>query len=103
MITLNRHLPGPHDVVIVGGGPAASFTALFLLEHGIRPLIVERDSFPRFHIGESLTGEVGGILRDLGLEADLAARRFPVKHGVTVYGASGTNTFWVPVMRRHHG
>jgi 1H-pyrrole-2-carbonyl-[peptidyl-carrier protein] brominase len=102
MITLNRHLPGPHEVVIVGGGPAASFTALFLLEHGIRPLIVERDSFPRFHIGESLTGEVGGILRDLGLEADLAARRFPVKHGVTVYGASGTNTFWVPVMRRQH-
>ncbi|MFM8793181.1 MAG: NAD(P)/FAD-dependent oxidoreductase [Solirubrobacterales bacterium] len=91
-----------HDVVIVGGGPAASFTALFLLQQGIRPLIVERESFPRFHIGESLTGEVGGILRDLGLEAELAARRFPIKHGVTVYGAKGTNTFWVPVMRRHH-
>ncbi|MFN9373587.1 MAG: NAD(P)/FAD-dependent oxidoreductase [Planctomycetaceae bacterium] len=102
MIAENRSLPLPHDVVIVGGGPAASFTALFLLKHGIQPLIVERDSFPRFHIGESLTGEVGGILRELGLEAELASRQFPIKHGVTVYGANGTNTFWVPVMRRQH-
>lgn len=101
-MTAHGRSPVPHDVVIVGGGPAASFTALFLLQQGIRPLIVERESFPRFHIGESLTGEVGGILRDLGLEAELAARRFPIKHGVTVYGAKGTNTFWVPVMRRHH-
>ncbi|HBH51036.1 MAG TPA: hypothetical protein DDY91_04000 [Planctomycetaceae bacterium] len=102
MIAENRSLPAIHDVIIVGGGPAAAFTALFLLKQGIRPLIVERDSFPRFHIGESLTGEVGGILRELGLESDLAARQFPIKHGVTVYGSNGTNTFWVPVMRRCH-
>jgi flavin-dependent dehydrogenase len=102
MIAENRSHHSPSEVVIVGGGPAASFTALFLLQRGIKPLIVERDSFPRFHIGESLTGEVGGILRELGLEAELAAHKFPIKHGVTVYGANGTNTFWVPVMRRCH-
>ncbi len=102
MIELNDFEQTMHDVVIVGGGPAGSFTALFLLKHGIRPLIIERDSFPRFHIGESLTGEVGGILRELGLEAELQARQFPVKHGVTVYGTNGANTFWVPVMRRQH-
>jgi FADH2-dependent halogenase len=102
-MTVEHHrLPAHHEVIIVGGGPAASFTALFLLKQGIRPLIVERHAFPRFHIGESLTGEVGGLLRDLGLEAELAARQFPIKHGVTVYGANGTNTFWVPVMRRQH-
>jgi len=103
MIAENTALTNHHDVIIVGGGPAASFSALFLLQQGIEPLIVERDSFPRFHIGESLTGEVGGILRELGLEADLAAFRFPVKYGVTVYGANGTNTCWVPVMKRQTG
>ncbi len=102
MINKNHSQQFLHDVVIVGGGPAGAFTALFLLKYGIRPLIIERESFPRFHIGESLTGEVGGILRDLGLEADLAERQFPIKHGVTVYGAKGTNAFWVPVMRRQH-
>ncbi len=92
--------PKTHDVIIVGGGPAGTVTALNLLKSGVKPLIVERDPFPRYHIGESLTGEVGGRLRELGLEDRLKASNYPIKHGVTVYGPNGQNTFWVPVMRR---
>jgi len=92
--------PKTHDVIIVGGGPAGTVTALNLLKNGIKPLIVERDPFPRYHIGESLTGEVGGRLRELGLEDRLKQSNYPIKHGVTVYGPNGQNTFWVPVMRR---
>jgi FADH2-dependent halogenase len=92
--------PKPHDVIIVGGGPAGAATALYLLQAGVKPLIVERDPFPRYHIGESLTGEVGGRLRDLGLEDRLKASNYPIKHGVNVYGPNGQNKFWVPVMRR---
>ena len=44
------------DVVIVGGGPAGAASAMFLIREGIRPLILEMESFPRYHIGESLTG-----------------------------------------------
>jgi FADH2-dependent halogenase len=88
------------DVVIIGGGPAATFTAMYLLQKGITPLIVEKEVFPRYHIGESLTGEVGAALIDLGLESAVKSANYPIKHGVRVYGQGGNNQFWVPVMKR---
>ena len=51
------------DVVIVGGGPSASASAMFLSREGIKPLIVEQERFPRYHIGESLTGGGGQVLK----------------------------------------
>lgn len=88
------------DVVVVGGGPGGSTAAAYLARKGLDVVLVERDSHPRFHIGESLTGEAGGILRDLGLEQRMAAFGWPEKRGVHVYGGSGKNDFWVPVKRR---
>ena len=88
-----------YDVAIVGAGPTGTICALSLLEAGIKPVIIEKESFPRYHIGESLTGKAGQLLRELGLGSYLEARNFPVKHGVTVYGAKGDNNFWVPVCR----
>jgi len=88
------------EVIIVGGGPAGAASALYLLQLGIKPLILEKERFPRYHIGESLTGEVGGCLRELGLEQVMQAANWPVKHGVNVYGAGGKNSFWVPVKKR---
>jgi flavin-dependent dehydrogenase len=91
-------------VAIVGGGPAGSAIAINLAMRGIPSVIVERDSHPRFHIGESLTGESGELLRELGLEEDLAALNPPVKHGIRVYGPSARHEFWVPIRRRdEHG
>lgn len=42
------------DVVVVGGGPAGSTTGHLLAAHGHGVLILDKDHFPRFHIGESL-------------------------------------------------
>ena len=55
------------DVLIIGGGPGGTAAAMFLLKEGIKPIIVEQEEFPRFHIGESMTGEAGALLRRLGL------------------------------------
>ena len=77
-----------NDVIIVGGGPGGSAAAMFLLKEGIKPIIIEQEEFPRFHIGESMTGEAGGVLRRLGLEKEMTDRRYPVKHGVRVFGTS---------------
>ncbi len=94
------HASTDFPVVIVGAGPAGSASALYLLKQGVRPLIVEREAFPRYHIGESLTGECGNCLRELGLESYMGRLGYPVKYGVTVWGAGGRNSFWVPVKRR---
>lgn len=88
------------DVAIIGGGPGGTTAAMYLLRQGIRPLIIEKESFPRYSIGESMTGECGGILRDLGLEDRMRAANYPQKQGVNVYGPTGKNGWWVPVMAR---
>ena len=87
------------SVAILGSGPAGSCAAMQLADHGIESVIVEKLPFPRYHIGESLTGEAGGLLRELGFEERMLAARHPVKHGVKVYGPSGQPWF-VPVMQR---
>ena len=88
------------DVLIVGGGPGGAISAMFLLREGIRPIILEQEEFPRFHIGESMTGEAGQVLRRLGLEDKMQTANYPVKHGVKVYGADGVNSWFIPVSAR---
>ncbi|HKT21788.1 MAG TPA: NAD(P)/FAD-dependent oxidoreductase, partial [Nitrososphaerales archaeon] len=88
------------DVVILGGGPGGSSMAMFLVREGIKPLIVESEKFPRYHIGESMTGAAGKVMRDLGLEDEMMRRKYPVKKGVKVYGTTGNTTWFVPVTQR---
>ena len=87
-------------MLIIGGGPGGSTAAMFLLREGVKPLILEQEGFPRFHIGESMTGEAGQLLRRLGLENKMLAAQHPVKHGVKVYGAEGVNSWFIPVSAR---
>ena len=88
------------DVLIIGGGPGGSAAAMFLLREGITPVILEQEEFPRFHIGESLTGEAAQVLRRLGLEEKMNAMENPVKHGVVVYGPNAATTWYVKVSSR---
>ncbi|TXH21471.1 MAG: FAD-dependent oxidoreductase, partial [Elusimicrobia bacterium] len=62
------------DVVIAGGGPAGSTTASFLRRQGRSVVVLEREQFPRFHIGESLLPCAGGIWDELGLRDEMHAR-----------------------------
>ena len=88
------------DVLIIGGGPGGSAAAMFLLREGIKPVILEQEEFPRFHIGESLTGEGGQVLRRLGLAEKMDAMANPIKHGVRVFGTNATNSWYVKVSSR---
>lgn len=89
----------PYDVAIVGAGPAGTICALALLRAGLRPLLIEKTQFPRYHIGESLSGRAAVELRKLDLGARIDAQQFPIKCGVKVYGTNGANSFWAPVQQ----
>ena len=56
-----------HDAIIVGAGPAGSSAAAILAEHGRRVLVLEREKFPRYHIGESLIPFTYHPLKRLGM------------------------------------
>ena len=43
-----------YDAIIIGGGPGGSTAGSTLAQAGKKVLILERERFPRFHIGESL-------------------------------------------------
>lgn len=88
------------DVAIVGGGPAGATSSMFLLREGIKPLIIEQEAFPRYHIGESLTGAGGKVLRELNLADKMYSGKHPRKQGVKVLGQSKRGCWFVPVTGR---
>ncbi len=88
------------EVVILGGGPGGSAAAMFLIEQDITPVIIESEEFPRYHIGESMTGAAGKVMRDLGLEPEMMRRKYPVKKGTKVLGPTGRTSWFVPVTER---
>jgi FAD-dependent halogenase len=72
------------DVVVAGGGPSGSTVATFVAMQGHRVLLLEKEVFPRYQIGESLLpSTIHGVCRMLGVTDELAAAGFPVKRGGT--------------------
>jgi flavin-dependent dehydrogenase len=61
------------DAIIAGGGPAGSSTANYLRQKGRSVLVLEREKFPRFHIGESLLPFGNDIWRELGVYEQMNA------------------------------
>lgn len=76
-----------YDVAIIGGGPAGSIAAALLARAGRRVIVVERDKFPRFHIGESLLPFSMQAFTRLGLHEKFARAGFMEKFGGEMYGA----------------
>jgi flavin-dependent dehydrogenase len=68
-----------HDVIVIGGGPSGSTAANLLAQAGFRTMLLEREVFPRFHIGESLLPCDLEVFRRLGV--DPATEGFLYKAG----------------------
>ena len=60
-----------YDVAIIGGGPAGSTAACLLARHGRKVVVLEREKFPRFHIGESLLPYSMNAFERLGVQEKL--------------------------------
>lgn len=78
-----------YDALIIGGGPAGSCAGSILAEHGHKVLIVEREKFPRYHIGESLIPFTFQPLERLGLIPRMKASHFVKKYSVTFVQPDG--------------
>src|SRR5213594_3311386 len=78
-----------YDVAIIGGGPAGSTAATLLARAGRHVIVLEREKFPRFHIGESLLPFSTQTFDRLGLREKLD-RTFLPKFGGEIVAACGT-------------
>ena len=73
------------DVIVIGGGPGGSSAATFVAMQGHRVLLLERETFPRHQIGESLLPvTIHGICKMLGVEDEIHAAGFMRKRGGTL-------------------
>jgi len=70
------------DVVVIGGGPSGATVATLVAKAGFRVQLLEREHFPRYHIGESLIPETFWVLGRLGMLTKLQGSRFVEKHSV---------------------
>ncbi|MFL5762670.1 MAG: NAD(P)/FAD-dependent oxidoreductase [Bacteroidia bacterium] len=82
------------DVIIIGGGPSGSTCASFLSQKGMKVLILEKEKFPREHIGESLIPASYDVLKKLGVIEELK-RISPRKPGVNFISNDGkSQSLW---------
>ena len=91
-----------YDVIVIGGGPAGSTAAGFLAQSGARVLLLEKERFPRYHIGESLLSATLPILEALGVMPAIEQAGFIRKPGGTFIWGRG-NKPWSFFFREDPG
>ena len=78
-----------YDAIVIGGGPAGSTTAALLAEYGHKVLLLERETMPRYHIGESLIPYTWFTLNRLGLVEKMRQSANPKKYSVQFVSITG--------------
>lgn len=80
-----KTIPESTQVLIVGGGPAGSTAATLLARNGFHVTLLERDVFPRYHIGESLLPSCLKIFDLLGVREKIESAGFIRKPGAYLH------------------
>ena len=81
-----------YDAIIIGAGPAGSSSAAILAEYGHKVLVLEREKFPRYHIGESLIPFTFGPLERLGMIPRMRQSGFVKKYSVAFTQPDGRSS-----------
>jgi flavin-dependent dehydrogenase len=83
------------DFAVAGGGPAGSSAAISLGQRGHSVVLFERETFPRFHIGESLLSTANDAFAALGVTKQIEAASFPAKWGAHLFTHDGQSGRYV--------
>lgn len=84
------------DVAVIGGGPGGTTVASLLKQFNpsLDVVIIERERFPRDHVGESQLPPISQILDTMGVWDKIEAEGFPIKLGAS-YTWGKTKEPWV--------
>jgi flavin-dependent dehydrogenase len=90
-VLASKHMSSTYDFdfAVAGGGPAGCSAAITLAQRGHSVVLFERDTFPRFHIGESLLATANDHFAALGVAETIAAAGFPEKWGARLFTHDG--------------
>lgn len=77
------------DTIIIGGGPAGSTCAITLAKKGRKVLVLEKEVFPRFHIGESQLPYMNKLLQNLNILEEANKQNFIKKTGAEFVNRMG--------------
>src|SRR4051812_23784530 len=69
------------DILIIGGGPAGSMAAAYLLQKGYKCLVLEKQKFPRFVVGESMLPASMHFIEKAGMMEAVMSASFQYKDG----------------------
>ena len=81
------------DVIIIGAGPAGSVSSAYLNKQGYNVVVLEKETMPRFVIGESLLPKCMADLEESGLLKAVEAQNFQIKTGATFFRGNDNLAF----------
>ncbi|WP_283150660.1 NAD(P)/FAD-dependent oxidoreductase [Silvimonas soli] len=82
------------EIVIIGAGPSGAVAAALLRKQGRQVLVLERETFPRFSIGESLLPQSMAYIEEAGLLQDVVEAGFQYKNGAAFARGEADATFF---------
>lgn len=79
-----NNIPKKSKVVVIGGGPAGAYAAAMLAQKNVEVVLLEKETFPRYAVGESIIPHVWKFMDLIGMTERIEQANFIKKAGGAV-------------------